>query len=236
MWFYFETTVLKINRDRQLQIANLELRAYQAQMNPHFIFNALNGLQSTMVLQGEKAFNNYMGAFSKLIRHTFEMSDTDQITLLKEIEYLKNYVALQSLRLDTEIDLKISVQKPIVSSFVYLPCMILQLIVENAILHGLMASKKDREITIHFFFEDGYLNCQIKDNGIGREAAQKRNQVYQSTHQSFATTILNQRIKLLNSKNKGNFFFHIEDLYDEQGQAAGTLVTVGIPIDYDPEN
>jgi len=236
LWFYFETTVLKINRDRQLQIANLELRAYQAQMNPHFIFNALNGLQSTMVLQGEKAFNNYMGAFSKLIRHTFEMSDTDQITLLKEIEYLKNYVALQSLRLDTEIDLKISAQKPIVSSFVYLPCMILQPIVENAILHGLMASKKDREITIHFFFEDGYLNCQIKDNGIGREAAQKRNQVYQSTHQSFATTILNQRIKLLNSKNKGNFFFHIEDLYDEQGQAAGTLVTVGIPIDYDPEN
>lgn len=94
LWFYFEATVLKINRDRQLQISNLELRAYQAQMNPHFIFNALNGLQSAMVLQGEKAFNNYLGAFSKLIRHTIEMGSSEQITLAKEIEYLKNYVSL----------------------------------------------------------------------------------------------------------------------------------------------
>lgn len=236
LWFYFEATVIKINRDRYLQISNLELRAYQAQMNPHFIFNALNGLQSTMVLHGEVEFNNYMSSFSKLIRHTIEMSNAELITINKEIEYLQNYVELQSLRLDSKINLKITVQKPIVSSFVYIPCMILQPIVENSILHGLIPSKKEKNIEIHFFLNEGSLNCQIRDNGIGREAAQKRKQVYQSMHQSFATTILNKRIKLLNSQNKGQFFFKIEDLYDSENQPEGTLVTIGIPSDYEPKD
>lgn len=164
------------------------------------------------------------------------MSSTDQITLSKEVEYLTNYVELQSLRLDSKIELTIALHKPIVSSFVYVPCMILQPIVENSILHGLIPSKKEKKIDVNFYFEDGFLNCQIRDNGIGREAAQKRKQVYKSTHQSFATTILNQRIKLLNLQSKGQFFFKIEDLYDENEQALGTLVTVGIPLDFDSRN
>ena len=96
--------------------------------------------------------------------------------------------------------------------------------------------KKSKKIDITFYFEDGFLICKVQDNGIGREAAQKRKKIYQSTHKSFATTILNERIKLLNSLNRGQFFFETEDLYDEKNNALGTLVTIGIPLDYNPRN
>ena len=130
-----ESKLLKERRDRNLEVSNLEARAYRAQMNPHFIFNALNGMQSAMVLGGEKEFNKYMASFSRLIRDTIEMSSVDKVTVADELSYIKNYIELQDHRLDHNINLEIIVDPKIVQKAVYLPCMMLQPIVENAIVH-----------------------------------------------------------------------------------------------------
>lgn len=117
MMFYaflsLESKLLDERRDRNLEVTNLEGRAYRAQMNPHFIFNALNGMQSAMVLGVEKEFNAYISSFSKLIRDTIDMSSVDKISIADEIKYITNYVKLQDHRLDEQIDLEIHVDPKI---------------------------------------------------------------------------------------------------------------------------
>ncbi len=108
-WMRIESGLVKVKKDRDLTIANLELNAYRAQMNPHFIFNTLNGMQTAMILRGEKEFNRYVTSFSKLLRDTIEMSKTDKILLDQEIKYLSNYVELQGLRLERGINFHVDV-------------------------------------------------------------------------------------------------------------------------------
>ncbi len=90
MFLVLEAKLLKERRDRNLQVSNLEAKAYRAQMNPHFIFNALNGMQTAMILGGEKEFNKYITSFSKLIRNTIEMSSVDRISIADEVAYITN--------------------------------------------------------------------------------------------------------------------------------------------------
>lgn len=90
MFLVLEAKLLKERRDCNLQVSNLEAKAYRAQMNPHFIFNALNGMQTAMILGGEKEFNKYITSFSKLIRNTIEMSSVDRISIADEVAYITN--------------------------------------------------------------------------------------------------------------------------------------------------
>lgn len=215
-----------------MQISNLEARAYRAQMNPHFIFNALNGMQTAMILRGEEEFNRYVSSFSKLIRNTIEMSSVDKLSLSDEIDYIENYIALQALRLEKEIVLDIQVDNALDKDLTYLPCMMLQPIVENAIVHGLIPMDGVNKIHIRFNKKENYLQCRIQDNGIGRKAAEAQRERYQKTHKSFATQIMKERINIFNYYNKENLDFEIEDLYDANGAATGTAVTLTIPLDF----
>lgn len=206
-----ESKLLKERRDRNLQVSNLEAKAYRAQMNPHFIFNALNGMQTAMVLGGEKEFNAYITSFSKLIRDTIEMSSVDKITVEAEMKYITNYVKLQGHRLEQEIELTINIDPKIDQKVVYLPCMMLQPIVENAIVHGIIPKNEKGEITIDLLHEDGMLKISVTDNGIGREAAAKQKAKY-AKHKSFATQIMRDRIDIFNYYNDRKLAFRIEDL------------------------
>jgi two-component system LytT family sensor kinase len=129
-------------------VSNLEAKAYRAQMNPHFIFNALNGMQSAMVLGGEEEFNKYITSFSKLLRNTIEMSSVDKISVVDEVAYITNYVNLQGHRLEEKIDLEFNIDPEIDQNEVYLPCMMLQPIVENSIVHGIVPKKGKGKIKI----------------------------------------------------------------------------------------
>lgn len=232
LWRSYEYRIFKIRKDRDLQISNLEARAYRAQMNPHFIFNALNGMQTAMILRGEEEFNRYVSSFSKLIRNTIEMSSVDKLSLSDEIDYIENYIALQALRLEKEIVLDIQVDVALDKDLTYLPCMMLQPIVENAIVHGLIPMDGVNKIHIRFSKKENYLQCRIQDNGIGRKAAEAQRERYQKTHKSFATQIMKERINIFNYYNKENLDFEIEDLYDANGAATGTAVTLTIPLDF----
>ena len=225
-----ESKLLKERRDRNLQVSNLEAKAYRAQMNPHFIFNALNGMQTAMVLGGEKEFNAYITSFSKLIRDTIEMSSVDKITVEAEMKYITNYVKLQGHRLEQEIELTINIDPKIDQKVVYLPCMMLQPIVENAIVHGIIPKNEKGEITIDLLHEDGMLKISVTDNGIGREAAAKQKAKY-AKHKSFATQIMRDRIDIFNYYNDRKLAFRIEDLYHDDGTAAGTKDILFVPLE-----
>lgn len=155
------------------QISLLEAQSLWAQMNPHFIFNVLNGLQSTLILKDEQEINQYMGHLSNLLRLTLELSKKEAVTLAEEIDYLKSYIELQSLRLnktldycfDTSIDLKLSE--------IFIPPLLIKPKVENAILHGIIPSRSKGILVVGFKEIYQGVCITVEDNGIGVEKSKK---------------------------------------------------------------
>lgn len=213
--------------EREKEIKELKSSTLRAQMNPHFIFNILNNMQSVLILKGEAEANKYFGAFSKLFRQTLDMSRQELITLKSKIEYLNNYLLLNNLQLNNELEYLVTVQNSIKdTSKLFLPSMLIQPFVENAILHGL-SQKKDKKLTIDFSMENDYLVVIIEDNGIGRSAALKQTENKTERHKSWAATIVNERISLMNYKHKHTkaVILKIDDL-EKNGIPSGTRVTL----------
>lgn len=119
------------------QIARLESKSLKAQMNPHFIYNTLNGIQSVMLLKGEKVANEYIGVFARILRKTLEMSITENLSLAEELFYLRGYVTLQNLRLNFPVLFLEEVPSLEDQEILMIPPMLIQPILENAIFHGL---------------------------------------------------------------------------------------------------
>lgn len=211
------------------QIATLEMNALQSQMNPHFVFNSLNSIQSVLFLKGERETNRYIGAFSKLIRQTLDNSKKGEITIQEELDYLLTYLDLETRRLDGGLTHLIELDDDLELDGIVIPCMIVQPIVENAILHGLTPKKSNRKLTIRFSKNQNYLQIEVEDNGIGREKAEMN--AKHKPHNSWATTILQERLKVLGKINVGKVSYDIIDLSDGE-DATGTLVKIQLPINY----
>jgi sensor histidine kinase YesM len=110
-----------LNKNYKKQIALLEAQSLQAQINPHFIFNVLNGLQNALILKSEKQISQYIGGVSKLMRMTLEFSKREIISLKEEIKYLESYLDLQRLRLDEKLEYCIDLFKEIDPANTFLP-------------------------------------------------------------------------------------------------------------------
>lgn len=220
--------IAKIQKEREIQdnIRRLKDRALRAQMNPHFIFNTLNGIQSTMIFEGERAANKYIDTLSKLIRQTLDMTGSEKIALSDEIEYLQNYLVLEKLRMDADLSISIEVEDTLQVDQIYIPCMLFQPIIENAIIHGLAPSDKERSLQVNIREQDHYIIGEVIDNGIGRKAAGES--VKGKTRKSWATRIIKERIRLSQSADNEEFGFDIVDLY-ENDIPVGTKVTLKIP-------
>lgn len=219
----------KLNQQRKVD--QLESKALRAQMNPHFMFNALNGLQSTMILKGEREANKYLGAFSRMLRSSIDMSKSDTISLEEEIQYLEAYLSLESLRQARPFEssiLLIPEDMDVLS--ISIPCMLFQPILENAIIHGLAPKREGTPRLSVVFKEDGeQLIGIVTDNGIGREAAAILKASNRKTYKSWATVIMKERIEIINRHTDMTVDFTIKDLYAD-GIAIGTEVTLTLPI------
>lgn len=208
--------------EREKEIIELKASALKAQMNPHFVFNILNNMQSVLILKGEREVNKYFGAFSKLLRLTLDMSKQELVSFKDEIDYITNYLLLNQLQLNDELSYSIVIDKSIKdTTALFLPGMLLQPFVENAILHGL-SSKKDKQLYIGCTIQNHYLVITIEDNGIGRAASLMASK-NKKPHKSWATTIVNERIRILNDVHKDTVLLEINDL-EKEGRAAGTQV------------
>ena len=220
-----EVEVLKLNKD----LATSQLTTLRAQMNPHFIFNALNSVQQ-YILQGNVIeANKYLSKFSKLQREVLNHSDQDFISLEKELEVLHLYLELEQLRFDGNFTYEIKTDAAIDVDEIKIPPMIIQPFVENSIWHGLMPKLGERWVHIQFEFNtDELLVCTVTDNGIGRDASARLKQNSHGPHKSKGLSLVYDRLNILRQQYGQAFEVTIKDLFDCNNVSAGTEVKLHI--------
>ena len=219
----------------RLQAINLQLKALRAQMNPHFMYNALNSIQHYITSNQSVAAAKYLAKFAKLMRQSLDYSDLEFISLEKEIEFLRDYLEInQKLRFEDSLNYKIIVDDEIEEDIMGVPTMIVQPYVENAIEHGLRTIKKGLVKLEFYLHDENTILCIVQDNGIGRKKAEayKRNSALQSDHRSKGTSITERRLELLHkARSRDAVFVTTYDLTDSAtGKALGTRVEIQIPI------
>jgi tetratricopeptide (TPR) repeat protein len=211
------------------QLAQAETKALRAQMNPHFIFNSLNSINSFVMDQKHEIASDYLIKFSKLIRLILDNSRSETISIEKELETLKLYVILESARYDNKFKCIYTIAGDVIINSIMIPPMLLQPFVENAIWHGLMQKEGEGTINIDIKkVDEEFLNISITDDGIGREKAAELKSK-SATHKSHGLKVTSQRIEMMNKLNSTGAQVNIYDLKDEQGIAMGTKVELIIP-------
>jgi LytS/YehU family sensor histidine kinase len=161
-----EADVKKQETELRLSKAEGELKALRAQINPHFIFNCLNSIHHFIQSQEPKQASEYLIKFSKLIRYVLESSSKNWVSLEEELEANLLYLELERLRVNQAFSFKLEVEEGILPSQTYIPPMLIQPFLENAVWHGL---SQEGEIRLNFQKNGGTaLSCQITDEGAGR--------------------------------------------------------------------
>lgn len=218
----------------ELKATQLQLKALRAQMNPHFIYNALNSIQQFITSNDSSTASKYLAKFAKLMRQSLEYSDEESISLEKEIEFLEDYLYInEKLRFEDRLSYKISVDDELEEDILAVPTMIVQPYVENALEHGLR-SRKDGLVTVHFYlWDDDTICCTVEDNGVGRAeaAARHRNDPERQNYRSRGTQITEKRLELLRQSKEQEVSVKTIDLYHpETHESTGTRVEILIPI------
>ncbi len=212
--------------EMEKHLLELEQKALQLQMNPHFIFNVLNTIQSKINPTDHRDARYQLAKFSKLMRATLENSRVATIPLEEEIQSLENYLAMEKMSRNNSFDYHIELvgttdpEQPI-------PPMLIQPFVENAIIHGVAHVPSGGKIEIKFTQRNGFLETIILDNGIGRAAAKERKSQVEAQHKSLALTVTQERLSLLGEQPSGLKRLEIEDL-TENGKVKGTRVLLRI--------
>ncbi len=222
-----KAAVAKVVTEKKM--AELEMQALKAQINPHFVFNCLNSIKGfiydTNYIQADK----YLDKFSELLRSTMDNADAAIISLEEEIKYLDTYLQLEKLRFGDKFDYSIRGGLNIDTSKIFVPAMLLQPYVENAIRHGVrFLENKKGEIKILAEKENDFLVCKIDDNGIGREKAAQLKSNMHTEYQSRGMQLSRRRAELY------EIGLEIIDKKDNEGNATGTTIIISIPLELKP--
>ncbi len=228
-----------IHRREQMErrSAELALMALRAQMNPHFIFNALASIQHLIATDMPDRAMLYLGTFSRLIRSALENSRLAAVPLADELESLRLYLELESLRFGERLHYTITVDPAVAIDEVTIPTMLMQPYVENAINHGLFNRPDGGTVTITLKRDAGRLVCIVEDDGIGRAAAallQQRDPTLspRSTgRRSLGMSVTGERIAMLRATTGRRYELRVIDLHDENGEPRGTRVELIFPMD-----
>lgn len=237
VFYLFRVRIRQINRRHyyETRINQLEQKALSAQMNPHFIFNSLNSIQSFLVYEENEKAERYLLKFSSLIRQTLANSRERYIRIEQEIKILKDYLELEQMRFRNKFTFEIQSRLSATELHYLIPPMLIQPYVENAILHGVALLENGGLIKIVFEVnESNHLVISIDDNGVGRHAAGKRKK---TEHRSFGTTITQERLRFFN-KDLGNHFRVeiIDKMKDDEPDGTRILLQLPIRTYYEPED
>lgn len=233
LFYAYQRQQAKFRRESELQrrMQNLQLTALRAQMNPHFMFNALSSIQEFINNSDLESANLYLSRFASLVRSVLNHSTQERISLEEEVSQLELYLTLENLRFDQRIHYDLLIKRPLQANKVFIPTMIIQPFVENALNHGLFHQKEEKKLQVRFQqIGDHMLHCQIEDNGIGRQRSMAINEHRKYKGKSKGIQVTRDRLALINKTNEGKIALEIEDLVDDQGNSSGTLVHLMIPF------
>ena len=217
----------------KLQATKLQLKALRAQMNPHFMHNALNAIQTYISTGDVKNASSYLARFSELMRKSLDFSDLEIISLEEEIDFLREYLSLnQKLRFENNLNFKIEVADDVEEDICGIPTMIIQPYVENAIEHGIRRIQNGNILVAFEMLGEDKLLCIIQDDGIGRDEVrriQSEDPKFKN-HRSRGTKITEDRLRILFNVPEEESFVQIIDLKDDDGKGIGTRVEIQMPI------
>lgn len=223
------TAYLMFKYIKQQKLANnlLALKSLRSQMNPHFIFNALNSVNSFIATNDERTANKYLSDFSKLMRAVLENSEEDFIPLQKEIELIELYTKLEHFRFKDKFEYTINIDKTIDIEAYQIPPMLLQPYIENAVWHGLRYKNDMGLLEISITKKQkGVIAITIADNGIGRKKSKSLKTQNQQKHNSKGLGNIKKRVSILNQMYKDKVDVYIDDNTTEGDVGTKVVVTL----------
>ncbi|MEG1239158.1 MAG: histidine kinase, partial [Flavobacterium sp.] len=211
----------------ELQVKDAEMRMLRAQMNPHFMFNTLNSINSYIIQHKTADASKYLTSFSKLMRNILESSKQQWITLAQEVKTTELYLQLEAVRLENSFTYEVVVDNAIDEAEVFVPPLIVQPFAENAIWHGLRhKANGNGKLYVRFILENkDKLRIEIEDNGIGRDGSVLLKTA--KKHISYGVKITEERLIKLNSAN----YLEILDLYNNNNEPVGTKVILHLNLE-----
>lgn len=233
-----DITAAKI-AELKLKRETLETKKYQSmllssQINPHFMFNALNSVQYFILMKNDVELAlNFIADFSQLMRSTLTNSRSEFIRVSDELKFLELYLDLERKRFEHKFQYSIEIGEGVSPEEMFIPPMLIQPYLENAVIHGIANTQNDNRIILRLVKIGDHIECSIKDNGIGREKGRELKNLRsggKSGHLSMGMNITETRIKILNELYHDSFVVSVKDLKDKFGLAKGTQVTILLPI------
>ena len=222
LWFSQRIQNIRIKRRQQVEetINNLQMKTIKSQMDPHFMFNVLNGLANSVASGNSNEAHNQILRFSVLLRSMMKRTDKIDISLGEEIEFIKSYLELEKFRFKDDFEFEIIFDDRVDTSL-RIPRMLVQLLVENSIKHGLRNIEGLKKLDINIKCKDEKTYISVEDNGIGRAAAMKT-----SKDTGRGMKLINDMIRLNKKMSGKSISVKYTDLYNETGKASGTKVEV----------
>lgn len=231
--FRFRLRQIRLREQKEYEIekklAQLEMKALRSQMNPHFIFNALNSIQHYVLTNEKERANKYLVKFSQLMRNILELSTQELVSLKEELETIKLYLDIESLRFNEAFSYSLNISENINTEVIRLPPLIIQPFVENAIWHGLLLKEGTKVLLINVFAEENAVIIEIDDNGIGRKASNAFLND-ELKRRSFGLEITQDRLEILEKVFGVKMTFDVIDKKDTGGMPLGTLIKLKIVV------
>ena len=217
----------KEKNDLKNKALEFEIRMLKAQMDPHFVFNSLNAILQFIIIKDNDKAEVYLTKFSKLLRKLLESNTKEIISLEDEIDLLNKYLEIESLRFNTILNHQIIVSEVVIFKNRYIPHMLIQPFVENAIWHGLLNKEGEKKLIINFeLLNEKTLLCTVDDNGVGRN----KNKPNTQKDKSLALGFVKQRLDLMSKIYNCNYNLTIIDKVNSQGKSLGTKIELTLPI------
>jgi sensor histidine kinase YesM len=231
MLSYLKELIIKnqemMEKDRIVK--DLEIKALQSQINPHFLFNTLNVLSKSALFEGAAKTSDLIVSMSNLLRYNLRKLDTP-VTLRDEVEQAKEYFSIQQARFSDRVLFKINVDEGLLD--LPIPCLTLQPILENAFMHGVEGMESGAYIHLDIFSEGNTAVISISDNGVGMSEETRYSLLHFSS--GFASVSQNGQSTGLGSRNvyrRLQLFYNQDDLLSiDSKEGEGTTVTIRLPI------
>lgn len=233
IYFIYRRRISRIHHKAEIdkQLSQTEMKALQAQMNPHFIFNSLNSIREMILNNENKDASHYLSKFAHLIRITLDQSSQSLVSLRNTMDYLERYLEMEQIR-NSYLTFTIKAEDNTDQDEIFIPPMLIQPFIENGLWHGVAANNKAIHITIHFKKENNCLICTVEDNGIGLNQAEKNKNESAIRRKSHGISNIKQRIQLLNEKHGLHCTVSIRDKQNIPGSTTtGTMVKICLPLE-----